>query len=32
LTTAPVPSTSTIGSNDFFVSQIKTSTGCESAK
>ncbi len=32
LTTAPVPSTSTIGSNDFFVSQIKTSTGCESSK
>jgi len=32
LTTAPVPSTSTIGSNDFFVSQIKTSTGCESKK
>jgi hypothetical protein len=32
LTTAPVPSTSTVGSNDFFVSQIKTSTGCESAK
>jgi hypothetical protein len=32
LTTAPVPSTSTIGSNDFFVSQIKTSTGCESTK
>jgi hypothetical protein len=32
LTTAPVPSTSTRGSNDFFVSQIKTSTGCESAK
>ena len=32
LTTAPVPSTSTIGSNDFFVSQIKTSTGCESKR
>jgi hypothetical protein len=32
LTTAPIPSTSTIGSNDFFVSQIKTSTGCESAR
>ena len=32
LTTAPIPSTSTIGTVDFFVSQIKTSTGCESAK
>lgn len=32
LTTAPVPSTSTIGSNDFFVSQIKTTTGCESKR
>jgi hypothetical protein len=32
LTTAPVPSTSTIGSNDYFVSQIKTSTGCESVR
>lgn len=32
LTTAPVPSTSTIGAVDYYVSQIKTSTGCESAK
>ena len=32
LTTAPVPSTSTTGSYDFFVSQIKTSTGCESKR
>jgi hypothetical protein len=32
LTAAPVPSTSTIGSNDFFVSQIKSSTGCESKR
>lgn len=32
LTTAPIPSTSTIGTVDFFVSQIKTSTGCESSK
>jgi hypothetical protein len=32
LTAAPIPSTSTIGSNDFFVSQIKTSTGCESKR
>ena len=32
LTSAPVPSTSNIGKIDYFVSQIKSSTGCESAK